>query len=84
MADEIGQTEEIQKEKPIVTVTGTRDDNMNSIFLSGILEIIEEGDKEDTFAGFQILERRDSEGRLVAAKLILCDNLHGIIAPRCT
>lgn len=76
---------ELQVKEPAkVTVTGTRDDKMNEIFLSGILEIVEEGEKEDAFAGFSIFERRDSEGKLISATLILCDDIGGVIAPRCT
>lgn len=45
--------------------------------LAHVRDYIAEGEKDPQFAGMVIDEQRDSEGKLLSVRLVLCDNIMG-------
>lgn len=60
----------------------TKDDDAAYRLLQNILDAVAECEGDDTFAGFQIQEQRNSEGKLLSVRLVPCDRIGGVVAPR--
>lgn len=60
----------------------TRDDEATGRLLQSILDIVAECDQVESFAGFQISESRTKDGLLLSVRLVPCDSVAGIVAPR--
>jgi hypothetical protein len=60
----------------------TRDDAAIGRLFQDILDVVAEADQDASFCGFQIQVGRNTDGCPIFIRLVLCDNLGGIIAPR--
>ena len=63
-------------------VTGTRDDQANSTLVALIIEAVKAEEQDELFCGFHIERETNEAGKLLSIRLLPCDNLDGIAAPR--
>lgn len=63
-------------------IQSSRDPEATRALLQHILDIVAEVEEDPNFAGFQLQEARNDLGKLLAVRLMACENVAGVVSAR--